>query len=89
MNNSNHLQKVRTDLSYILRFGGVCTAIQFSPSNITRESSKIAASTIINTINESMWNKGIDIISTNYVNGGAGFMLLTTTSNKDVMKEVI
>ena len=89
MNNSNHLQKVRTDLSYILRFGGVCTAIQFSPSNITRESSKIAASTIINSINESMWNKGIDIISTNYVNGGAGFMLLTTTSNKDVMKEVI
>jgi hypothetical protein len=36
-----------------------------------------------------MWNKGIDIISTNYVNGGAGFMLLTTTSNKDAMKEVL
>ena len=36
-----------------------------------------------------MWNKGIDIISTNYVNGGAGFMLLTTTSNKDAMKEIL
>jgi hypothetical protein len=89
MTNSNNLQNVRTDLSYILRFGGICTAIQFSPSNTTHESSKIAASTIIKSINESMWNKGIDIISTNYVNGGAGFMLLTTTSNKDAMKEVL
>ena len=52
MTNSNNLQNVRTDLSYILRFGGICTAIQFSPSNITHESSKIATSTIINSINE-------------------------------------
>jgi ribulose 1,5-bisphosphate synthetase/thiazole synthase len=34
-------------------------------------------------------NKRIDIISTNYANGGTGFMLLTTTSNKDAMKEIL
>jgi hypothetical protein len=89
MSNSNQLQKVRNELSYVLRFGGVCTAIQFSPSNISHEESKIASSTIINVVNECMWNKGIDIISTNYANGGAGFMLLTTTSNKDAMKEIL
>ncbi len=66
MTNSNQLHKVRTELSYALRFGGVCTAIQFSPSNISHETSKIATSTIINVINEYMWNRGIDIISTNY-----------------------
>ncbi len=89
MTNSNQLQKVRTELSYVLRFGGVCTAIQFSPSNITHDNSKIAVSTIINSVNESLWKKGIDIISTNYANGGIGFMLLTTTSNKDAMKEIL
>ena len=83
------MNKVRNEQSYILRFGGVCTAIQFSPSNISHDESKIASSTIINVINECMWNKGIDIISTNYANGGTGFMLLTTTSNKDAMKEIL
>ena len=89
MTNSNHVQKVRNELSYLLRFGGVCTAIQFSPSNISQETSKMASSTIVNVINEYMWNKGIDIISTNYANGGSGFMLLTTTSNKEAMKEIL
>ena len=89
MTNSNQFQKIRNELSYALRFGGVCTAIQFSPSNISHDTSKIASSTIINVINEYMWNRGIDIISTNYANGGAGFMLLTTTSNKDAMKEIL
>ena len=89
MTNSNQLQKVRNELLYVLRFGGICTAIQFSPSNISHDESKIASSTIINVINECMWNKGIDIISTNYANGGSGFMLLTTTSNKDSMKEIL
>lgn len=83
------MNKVRNELSYVLRFGGVCTAIQFSPSNISHDESKIASSTIINVVNECMWNKGIDIISTNYSNGGAGFMLITTTSNKDAMKEIL
>jgi hypothetical protein len=83
------MNKVRNELSYVLRFGGVCTAIQYSPSNISHDESKIASSTIINVINECMWNKGIDIISTNYSNGGSGFMLLTTTSNKDAMKDIL
>ena len=89
MNNFNQLYKIRNELSYLLRFGGVCSSIQFSPSNISHESSKSATSTIISTINEYMWNKGIDIISTNYSNGGCGFMLLTTHSNKEVMKEIL
>ena len=83
------MTKVRNELSYILRFGGVCTAIQFSPSNISHDESKIASCEILHVINEYMWNKGIDIISTNYANGGSGFMLLTTTSNKDAMKEIL
>jgi len=83
------MNKIRNELSHILRFGGICTAIQFSPSNISHDTSKSASSTIINVINEYMWNKGIDIISTNYANGGFGFMLLTTTSNKDTMKEIL
>ena len=89
MANSNQLSKIRNELSYIIRFGGVCTAIQFNPSNISLETSKNATSTIINIINEYMWNKGVDVISTNYANGGSGFMLLTTTSNKDAMKEIL
>ena len=89
MANSNQLSKIRNELSYILRFGGVCAAIQFNPSNISLETSKHAASTIINIINEYMWNKGVDVISTNYANGGSGFMLLTTNSNKDAMKEIL
>ena len=83
------MAKVRNEMSYILRFGGVCTAIQFSPSNISHDESKIASCEILHVINEYMWNKGIDIISTNYANGGSGFMLLTTTSNKDAMKEIL
>lgn len=89
MTNSNQIQKIRNELSYALRFGGVCAAIQFSPSNISHDMSKTASSTIINVVNEYMWNKGIDIISTNYANGGSGFMFLTTTSNKEAMKEIL
>jgi hypothetical protein len=89
MSNSNNLFKIRNELSYLLRFGGVCSAIQFNPTNISNEISKSATSSIINSINEYMWNRGIDIISTNYANGGCGFMLLTTHSNKDAMKEII
>ena len=89
MDNISKLSKIRNELSYLLRFGGVCTSIQFSPSNISIEASKMATSTIITTTNEYMWNKGIDIISTNYTNGGIGFMLLTTISNKNAMKEIL
>jgi len=89
MNNSEKLSKVRNELSYLLRFGGVCSAIQFNPSNISNEASKITISTIINSLNEYMWNKGIDIISTSYANGVSGFMLLTTHSNKEAMKEIL
>ena len=83
------MNNIRNELSYILRFGGVCSVIQFSPSNISHEVSKNATSTIIGVINEYMWNKGIDIISTNYANGGSGFMILTTHSNKEAMKEIL
>ena len=83
------MNKIRNELSHILRFGGICTAIQISPSNISHDESKIASCEILHVINEYMWNKGIDIISTNYANGGSGFMLLTTTSNKDAMKEIL
>ena len=89
MNNSNQLNKIRNELSYILRFGGICTAIQFNPYNISQENSKVVSSTIIDTINEYMWNKGIDIISTNYANGDSGFILFTTSSNKDAMKDIL
>ena len=89
MNNSNQLSKIRNELSYILRFGGICTAIQFNPYNISQENSKNVSFSIIDTINEYMWNKGIDIISTNYANGGTGFIIFTTSSNKDAMKEIL
>jgi hypothetical protein len=89
MNNLNQLSKIRNDLSYILRFGGICTAIQFNPYNISQENSKNVSFSIIDTINEYMWNKGIDIISTNYANGGTGFIIFTTSSNKDAMKEIL
>jgi len=89
MNNSNQLSKIRNDISYILRFGGICTAIQFNPYNISQENSKNVSFSIIDTINEYMWNKGIDIISTNYANGGTGFIIFTTSSNKDAMKEIL
>lgn len=89
MNNSGQLNKIRNELSYLLRFGGVCSAIQFNPTNISHELSKNVTSNIISSINEYMWNKGIDLISTNYSNGGSGFMLLTTHSNKEAMKEII
>jgi hypothetical protein len=89
MNNSNQLNKIINELSYLLRFGGVCSAIQFNPTNISSEVSKNVTLNIINSINEYMWTKGIDTISTNYSNGGTGFMLLTTHSNKEAMKEII
>jgi hypothetical protein len=89
MNNSNQLHKIINELSYLQRFGGVCSAIQFNPTNISHEVSKNVTSNIISSINEYMWNKGIDIISTNYSNGGSGFMLLTTHSNKEALKEII
>ena len=31
MDNISKLSKIRNELSYLLRFGGVCTSIQFSP----------------------------------------------------------
>jgi hypothetical protein len=89
MNNSNQLNKIINELSYLLRFGGVCSAIQFNPTNISSEVSKNIILNIISSINEYMWNKGIDTIPTNYSNGGTGFMLLTTHSNKEAMKEII
>ena len=89
MNNSIELTKIVNELSYLLRFGGVCSAIQFNPTNISHEVSKNVTLNIISSINEYMWNKGINIISTNYSNGGSGFMLLTTHSNKEAMKEII
>jgi hypothetical protein len=89
MNNSNQLSKIRNELAYILRFGGVCTAIQFNPYNISQETSKNVSSLIIESINEYMWDRGVDIISTNYSNGGSGFILFTISSNKDVMKEIL
>jgi hypothetical protein len=89
MNNSNQIFKIRNELSYILRFGGICTAIQFNPYNISQEFSKNVSSSIIDSINEYMWNRGIDIISTNYANGGSGFILFTTSANKDAMKEIL
>jgi hypothetical protein len=52
MTNSNQIQKIRNELSYALRFGGVCAAIQFSPSNISHDMSKIASNTIIKVVNE-------------------------------------
>jgi hypothetical protein len=89
MNNSTQLNKIINELSSLLRFGGVCSAIQFNPTNISSEVSKNVTLNIISSINEYMWNKGIDTISTNYSNGGTGFMLLTTHSNKEAMKEII
>ena len=62
MNKSEQFSKIRNELSYILRFGGICTAIQFNPNNISHDTSINVSPIIIDSINEYMWNRGIDII---------------------------
>lgn len=86
---SESLISVRNNLAHIYRFGGVCSALKFNPSNISSVESKTVSSNIINSLNEHFWNIGIDIISTNYNNGGSGFMLVSTTENKDAIKGVL
>lgn len=89
MINSNNLLTIRNELSHIYRFGGICSSIQFNPSNTSSENSKNSVSTIILALNEYLWDRGIDIITTNYANGGCGFMFLTTHSNKNAIKEIL
>jgi len=86
---SDNLITVRNDLAHIYRFGGICSALKFNPSNISNTESKSVASTIINSLNEHFWNNGIDVISTNYNNGASGFMLVSTVENKDAIKSVL
>jgi len=86
---SESLISVRNNLAHIYRFGGVCSALKFSPSNISSLESKTVSSNIINSLNEHFWNIGIDIISTNYNNGGSGFMFVSTTENKDAIKSLL
>jgi len=83
------LMSVRNNLAYAFRFGGVCTALKFNPSNISNEESRKLSSVIINSLNEELWECGIDVISTNYNNGGAGFMILTTVENKDQIRKLL
>ena len=80
---------VRNNLAYLFRFGGNCSALKFNPSNITNEESKILSTSIITLLNEELWNKGLDIISTKYSNGGYGFLILTTTDNKENLFNII
>lgn len=83
------LMNVRNNLAYIFRFGGVCTVLKFNPSNISNEESRKLSSLIISSLNEELWDMGIDLISTNYNNGGSGFMILTTVENKDKIKKIL
>lgn len=83
------LMNVRNNLAYIFRFGGVCSALKFNPSNISNEESRKLSSLIINSLNEELWESGVDVVSTNYNNGGAGFMILTTIENKDKIKKIL
>jgi len=83
------LMNVRNNLAYIFRFGGVCSALKFNPSNISNEESRKLSSLIINSLNEELWESGVDVVSTNYNNGGAGFMILTTVENKDKIKKIL
>ena len=85
----SQLVSIRNNLAHIYRFGGVCAALKFNPTNISPLESKSVSSSITNALNEKFWNAGIDIISTNYNNGAAGFMLVTTTENKDAIKAVL
>lgn len=86
---SETLISVRNNLAHIYRFGGICSALKFNPSNISTTESKNVASTIINSLNEHFWNIGCDLISTNYNNGGSGFMLVSTVENKDAIKSIL
>ncbi len=83
------LLSVRNNLAYVFRFGGVCTALKFNPSNISNEESRKLSSFIINSLNEELWESGVDVISTNYNNGGAGFMILTTIENKEQIRRLL
>jgi len=85
----SQLVSIRNNLAHIYRFGGVCADLKFNPTNISPLESKTISSSITNSLNEKFWNAGIDIISTNYNNGAAGFMLVTTTENKDAIKAVL
>lgn len=84
-----NLLSVRNNLAHIYRFGGICTALKFNPSNISNEESKRISSAIINSLNETLWERGVDVISTSYNNGGVGFMLVTTSENKEQIKLVL
>jgi len=86
---SPSLVSIRNNLAHVYRFGGICTSLKFNPSNITNEESKKLTNLIINSLNEELWEFGIDIITTNYNNGGVGFMLVTTTENKDKIKNLL
>lgn len=88
MSQSN-LLSVRNNLAYVFRFGGVCTALKFNPSNISNDESRKLSSLIINSLNEELWECGIDVISTSYSNGGSGFMILTTVDNKEQIRKVL
>lgn len=83
------LMNVRNNLAYIFRFGGICSALKFNPSNISNEESRKLSSLIINSLNEELWESGVDVVSTNYNNGGSGFMILTTVENKDKIKKIL
>jgi len=83
------LMTIRNNLAHVYRFGGVCTALKFNPSNISNEESKKFSNLIMNSLNEELWEFGIDIITTNYNNGGVGFMLVTTTENKEKIKNLL
>lgn len=83
------LMTVRNNLAYIFRFGGTCTVLKFNPSNISNDESHKLSSLIINSLNEELWENGVDIVSTNYNNGGAGFLILTTVENKDKIKKIL
>jgi len=86
---SDDLINVRNNLARIYRFGGICSALKFNPTNISNTESKNISSNIINSLNEHFWNIGIDVISTNYNNGGSGFMLVSTVENKDAIKSIL
>lgn len=83
------LMSIRNNLAHIYRFGGICSALKFNPSNISGEESKNISNHIINLLNEEMWERGVDLISTSYNNGGCGFMLVTTVENKEQIKKVL
>jgi len=85
----SNLMAVRNNLAYIFRFGGVCTALKFNPSNVSNEESRKLSNLIINSLAEELWENGVDIMSTNYNNGGSGFMILSTVENKDKIKRIL